>query len=55
MVIYCFAVIILAVVAYRRRSNSDLEKAALFYDEDDVRENLQAYYEEGGEEDNVRF
>ena len=47
------AVLVLAVVAYRRRNKSELEKQALFYDEDDIRENLQPYHEEGGEEDNV--
>ncbi|CAK8673983.1 cadherin-2-like isoform X2 [Clavelina lepadiformis] len=49
-------IIVLAVVAYRRRNMVELEKQALFLDEDDVRENLQAYHDEGGgEEDNDAY
>ena len=40
-------------MAYKRRREAEIEKDPLFDDEDDVRENLQAYHEEGGEEDNV--
>jgi len=46
---------VLAVVAYRRRRSAEDSKIPLF-DDDDVRENLQAYHDEGGgEEDNVRI
>ena len=45
------------MVAYRRRQEVEMEKQKLFPDDDDdVRENLQAYHDEGGgEEDNVSF
>uniref|UniRef100_H2ZE82 Cadherin domain-containing protein n=1 Tax=Ciona savignyi TaxID=51511 RepID=H2ZE82_CIOSA len=53
--LFCCSVssfIVLAVVAYRRRQQAGLEKEILL-DDDDVRENLQAYHDEGGgEEDN---
>jgi len=49
-------IIVLAVVAYNRRNEAVLEKGRLLDDEDDVRENLQAYHDEGGgEEDNDAY
>jgi cadherin 4 type 1 (R-cadherin) len=50
-------IIVLAVVAYKRRQEVEMEKLKLFPDDDDdVRENLQAYHDEGvGEEDNDAY
>jgi cadherin 4 type 1 (R-cadherin) len=50
-------IIVLAVVAYKRRQEVEMEKQNLFPDDDDdVRENLQAYHDEGGgEEDNDAY
>ena len=42
-------------MSYQRRRAVDGQKQVLLYDEDDIRENLQPYHDEGGgEEDNVR-
>lgn len=51
--VVCLLVLILAAMQYQRKKTADLQKQGLLFDEDDVRENLQAYHDEGGgEEDN---
>jgi len=46
-------IVILAAMQYQRKKTADIQKKGLLYDEDDVRENLQPYHDEGGgEEDN---
>nr|XP_039247629.1 cadherin-2-like [Styela clava] len=44
-------ILIFALVAYKRRQAAMVLKEPFFDDEDDVRENVQVYQEEGGEED----
>ena len=48
------SVVIIAMLAISRNNKSGQEKDMLLYDEDDVRDGLQPYHDEGGgEEDNV--
>lgn len=51
IVLLLIIILILAAVTYRRRRDAATLKEPFFNDEDDIRENLQVYQEEGGEED----
>lgn len=50
-VILLIAILVFAVVAYRRRQDAMILKEPFFDDEDDIRETVQVYQEECGEED----
>lgn len=55
VVVLLVIVLLLAGVAYKRRKDAQGLKEPFFDDEDDVRENLQYYQEEGGEEDQEAY
>lgn len=51
VVLLLIIILIFALLAYKRRKDAMVLKEPFFDDEDDIRENIQVYQEEGGEVD----